>query len=82
MTEAAPIFVAGALPDFRLPNSIAYKEREQRRQSANEEHRTPSPAWKHEEVADRSEQVPGRIAFLEQTRQHAPTTRWRFFHRQ
>ena len=74
--------MAGALPDFRLLNSIAYKERKQRRQSANEEHRTPSPARKHEEVADRSEQVPGSVAFLQQTRQNAATTRRRFFHRQ
>src|SRR5689334_19980455 len=70
------------LPDFGFLHAHANEDREQRGQAADEEHWSPPPPWKNEEVADRGEQITGRVTFLQQARQDSADSLWRFLHRQ
>ena len=78
--ELGPAPVPRPLPDLRLAHVGAHVEGEERRETADEEHRAPAEAGKDQEVAERGEQVARRVAFLEEPREDAPQPGGRLLH--
>src|SRR5206468_9631999 len=65
--KLAPGFVFSLLPDLRLFHVQPNINGEQRRESPDEEHRSPAPPRKNEEITTGSQEVTCRISFLQQT---------------
>ena len=78
----APIGRLRPLPRFGLFHFHAYEQRQQRRESAEQEHRPPAPALEQKEVAEGGQKVSQRVALLQQARKHAAQTRRDLLHGQ
>jgi len=78
----APVMPSVFLPGFRLLDVRTDVECEQRRKPAQEEHRPPPKVGVHAVVSKRSKQVAHGVAFLKESRQHAPPLCRDGFHRE
>ena len=79
-SDTAPVRRSRSFPDRGLFDFESHKQREERRQPADEEHRSPSPFGKNKEVAARRQQVSDRVTLLQDSGENTSPFRRHFLH--